>query len=425
MRHFFICCLAAASFGPVSVSAQVDTNPPAPLATLTSSGPVVASANGQIISNLLITATGTHSVAVNLNGHSNVTVKNCYIRHQHIGVLAQGCLNPTVDHCAFVRTPVPARGTGDSEADGVQFNSCTGGTNIVVSNCEFWQSSVGVRLVKNAAGAHVFNINGYNMMGPFPRGQLVQADSSPNVIIEDFYNFNDLNVSWTEDNINMYDTDNATIRRGCVDGNNSPSGCGVIFDGSDNAINGGLCEDVDAIHQGDGAFSAANAINTSFIRARTRDGHNSGVGGRDAPLSNGLSFASWDGSSGTSLLGYYYNPANPNNLIWDTDTFSSYRISVSNFTPRGKIVLTGMPYAFVPSQVPPVLTFSVSNGVLNLSWGTDHLGYRLLMQTNNPNKGVSGDSNDWATVAGSTGTTTTNITILKNNLNEYYQLVYP
>jgi len=245
MGRFLIYCFAV--FGPVLVLAQINTNPPVPLVTLTPSGPVVASANGQIISNLLITATGSGSVAVDLNGHANVTVKNCYIQHQHIGILAQNCLNPTVDHCAFVRTPVPARGTGDSEADGVQFNSCTGGTNAVVSNCEFWNSSVGVRLVNNAAGAHIFNINGYNMMGPFPRGQLVQADNSPNVIIEDFYDFNDLNVSWTEDNVSIYHTINATVRRGCLDGNNSPSGVGVMFEGP---LTGGLCEDVDTMHQG-------------------------------------------------------------------------------------------------------------------------------------------------------------------------------
>ncbi len=424
MRHFLICYLAAASLGPASVLAQPNTNPPVPWQGLTPSGPVVASANGQIISNLLITATGSSSVAVNLNGRSNVAVKNCYIQHQHIGLLAQGCLNPNVDHCAFVRTPVPARGAGDSEADGVQFNGCTG-TNIVVSNCEFWQSSVGVYLVNNAAGAHVFNINGYNMMGPMPRGQLVQANNSQSVIIEDFYNFNDLNVSWTEDNINLYKANNAIIRRGCVDGNNSPSGCGVIFDGSGGGILGGLVENVDALHQGNGAFSAYGATNTSFNNVRTRDGHNTGVGGRAKPSSNGLSFSSYNGSSGTTLVGQYHNPANAGNLIYDTKTYASWTIADVNFVARGPIALTGMPYAVVPSLVPPVLTYSVSNGMLNLSWATDHLGYRLLVQTNILNQGVSSDLNDWGTVVGSTGTTTTNLTIFQGILNEYYQLVYP
>jgi hypothetical protein len=73
----------------------------------------------------------------------------------------------------------------------------------------------------------------------------------------------------------------------------------------------------------------------------------------------------------------------------------------------------------------PVMTNSVSGSTLNLNWGSQYLGYRLLVQTNNLNKGVSANSNDWATVAGSTATTSTNLTLLKTNLNEYYKLVYP
>jgi hypothetical protein len=38
----------------------------------------------------------------------------------------------------------------------------------------------------------------------------------------------------------------------------------------------------------------------------------------------------------------------------------------------------------LPNQAtPPMLTNSVSNGTLNLNWGLDRLGYRLLIQTNN------------------------------------------
>jgi len=80
-----------------------------------------------------------------------------------------------------------------------------------------------------------------------------------------------------------------------------------------------------------------------------------------------------------------------------------------------------------PSQTVPKLTNSVSGGTnLVLSWPADHLGYRLLVQTNNLNKGVSGNTNDWGTVPGSTSITTTNITIIKSGVtNEYYRLVYP
>jgi len=79
-----------------------------------------------------------------------------------------------------------------------------------------------------------------------------------------------------------------------------------------------------------------------------------------------------------------------------------------------------------PSQTVPHLTNSVSGTTLTLSWSADHLGYRLLTQTNNLNKGVSGNINDWGTVAGSQSVITTNITIIKTGVtNQYYRLVYP
>ena len=78
-----------------------------------------------------------------------------------------------------------------------------------------------------------------------------------------------------------------------------------------------------------------------------------------------------------------------------------------------------------PSLVSPVLTNNASATSLTLSWPADHLGYRLLVQTSNLDRGISSNPNDWATVAGSTTVTTTNLPIVKTNLNEYYRLVYP
>ena len=78
-----------------------------------------------------------------------------------------------------------------------------------------------------------------------------------------------------------------------------------------------------------------------------------------------------------------------------------------------------------PSQTTPKLTSSVSAGTLNLSWPADHLGYRLLTQTNNLSRGVSTHLSDWGTVEGSTAVTATNFPIVKTNSDEYYRLVYP
>jgi hypothetical protein len=79
----------------------------------------------------------------------------------------------------------------------------------------------------------------------------------------------------------------------------------------------------------------------------------------------------------------------------------------------------------LPSQTKPVLTSGVSNGALTLGWPLDHLGYRLLTQTNNLNLGVSANPNDWATVPGSTSTNLITLPITTTNLNSFYRLVYP
>jgi hypothetical protein len=79
----------------------------------------------------------------------------------------------------------------------------------------------------------------------------------------------------------------------------------------------------------------------------------------------------------------------------------------------------------LPNQTKPVLTPGVSNGMLTLAWPLDHLGYRLLAQTNNLNLGVSANPNDWGTVPGSTTTNLMALPIIQTNLNKYYRLVYP
>ena len=79
----------------------------------------------------------------------------------------------------------------------------------------------------------------------------------------------------------------------------------------------------------------------------------------------------------------------------------------------------------LPSLTKPVLAINSSGGVLTLNWPLANLGYWLLVQTNNLSGGVSSNQNDWATVPGSTATSTASITNLTTNLNEYYRLVYP
>ena len=71
---------------------------------------------------------------------------------------------------------------------------------------------------------------------------------------------------------------------------------------------------------------------------------------------------------------------------------------------------------------PPLLTSGVSGSTLNLSWVGDYKGYRLQVQTNDLNTGLS---SNWVTVPGSTAVTATNIIISPSKASEFYRLVYP
>jgi hypothetical protein len=65
--------------------------------------------------------------------------------------------------------------------------------------------------------------------GPFPGGQLVQFYQSPNGSLSDFAVTNDASHSHVEDNVSIIDSQNVSITNGVIDGNNSPSGAGVMF----------------------------------------------------------------------------------------------------------------------------------------------------------------------------------------------------
>jgi len=77
------------------------------------------------------------------------------------------------------------------------------------------------------------------------------------------------------------------------------------------------------------------------------------------------------------------------------------------------------------SPIPITFSFSAVSNSLSLSWPLDHTGWRLLVQTNHLSTGISLNTNDWTTVAGSDAINQTNITIDKTKPTEFYRLVYP
>jgi hypothetical protein len=77
------------------------------------------------------------------------------------------------------------------------------------------------------------------------------------------------------------------------------------------------------------------------------------------------------------------------------------------------------------SNTPTNIAWSVSSGNLTLSWPLDHLGWTLLVQTNNLAGGVSTNHADWAAVVGSTTTNQIVIPLDTSKRTEFYRLAYP
>ena len=102
-------------------------------------------------------------------------------------------------------------------------------------------------------------------------------------------------------------------------------------------------------------------------------------------------------------------PALPSGLAW----------SVSGLTVDGSIQVVAV------STTPPTITHVLNGRNFNLSWPADHIGWRLLVQTNNLAAGVSTNVTDWGTVAGSATTNEVAIPIDATKPAEFYRLIYP
>lgn len=105
--------------------------------------------------------------------------------------------------------------------------------------------------------------------------------------------------------------------------------------------------------------------------------------------------------------------------------------SLSNATPQTGLMwyfnpangmLTAVPTAFLN---PTNLSVRLNGTNLMLSWPADHTGWTLLSQTNNLNKGVSMNTNDWLRLTNSADTNQINIPLNPASLGGYYRLAYP
>jgi hypothetical protein len=260
-----------------------------------------------VIENLDIWADSGHGITVT---HDNVIIRNVRIHHKTGDGINVSNTKGVQIMKAEIRNMDPPSGT-NGESD-------TSINNIDLLNAQDTKISY-VTLRDGATGIYanysprtiVDHADGYNFHGGFPRGQFVQFGYADGSKLTNFYTRNDLTNSRTEDNVNVYHSNNVVIENGVIDGNNSRSGVGVLFEGDSG---GGVVRNVDVVRMSNGGFSSYSN-NVDFFDVRVFDGHMNTASGRGAPLSNGVSFA-----LSASGVGYddatYTRPANPGNIYW-------------------------------------------------------------------------------------------------------------
>jgi hypothetical protein len=298
--------------------------------TLLDSGPVKVTQNGQVVENLRIFS--SNGAAIQIDGFSSVVIRNVEIHHDGgPGIAFSNASDILIDHVSVLHTGAPA--TGQNPDDGRVNIQGYASQRPTISNVRLTRGSSGVYLLQCPQSKLSF-VEGHDFRGPFPRGQLVQWDKSNDGVLEDFSVANPKG-SWPEDNVNVYQSLRAQIRRGLVDGNNSPSGVGVIFDGDTST---GLVEDVDAIRMGNGCFSNyAGADGNTFRRTRCRENICTDQG-RGVPSSNALM---WAGKPGLKHLrieqSRYAVACNPGNIVWPQDSFELIELQEGDFPLRSPI----------------------------------------------------------------------------------------
>jgi hypothetical protein len=328
--------------------------------SLAPSGPVQASANGQVIEGLDITATGT-AHGVRISGFSGVTVRNCRIRHARgRGIYATSAPNTLIEDVDIACTAAPAAGANaNSSMNNIELQNATGS---VVRRARVRDGSCGVYALTSHQ-IRLSLIEGYNHRGPFPRGQVVQFNQCLNPVLEDFSSENQGNVAWTEDNVNCYGCTDPIIRRGFIRGNNSPSGIGIMIENTVGG-SGGLVEDVDCVYWGNGAFSAGeDSSGVQFWRCRARDGIDVSPNDSDGdPDYQGQPVPGWAAFVGSLNRGHpssgseaffayranpnveyhqsqYFNLPHNTRVAWDQSRMSVRGFSQVDFTPRAAIRL--------------------------------------------------------------------------------------
>lgn len=298
-------------------------------AALIASGAVTAASDGQLIEYLDITADGN---AIDLNGKSGVTIRFCRITHNvaglgGAGIIGDGAADPVIEDCEIINAGAPDRGASPTDDDSnIQLTSCGDPT---ISRVTLRQGSSGIYAL-SCGHLTLNNIEGHDMRGPFPRGQLVQANKCAGITLDGWSYESIPGTSKDEDNINIFSTPGAAISDGripfCSD---SQTGVGIMVEpGDGDGSEGARIDNVEIGYYFNGAFSVYGTNDVQFTNMRVRHVLPYSVNG--APSSDGgagpLMVAVADGPLTDVVVSVKYDDVNEANLLveddWVTETLT-------------------------------------------------------------------------------------------------------
>ncbi|KAL1498753.1 hypothetical protein AB1Y20_014063 [Prymnesium parvum] len=287
--------------------------------------------------------------ALYCEGSRDVTIRRVRIEHpQHaVGLLFVRCPRLLVEQLEVIAigTDRPNSGcaSGSHDCENVHGQHSAG---VTLTQLALTGGSSGVEL-HDCPYATLRTLAVRNVRGPYPRGQAVQFSLSPHSVLEDFYAINTPFDSWVEDIVSVWRSANCSVRRGLIDGNNSPTGVGVMFENAGGEA-GGYLADVDAVNMGDGCFSGYPADGLTIHRCRCGWNHCKGWGGREDPKSGGQLWAAGD-ENGVRSRGVvvrectYWDvcaPWRPAHWQQSERGFASVDITQRQFTPRAALQLS-------------------------------------------------------------------------------------
>lgn len=317
-------------------------------ADLQESGAIIVTANNQRIENLYIKSANQHGIEI--NNFTGVVITNCIIEYTgaYMGIKFANADNLTIKNTFIKYTNAPNSGPLPDATrnciEGIQSQ------NLVITNVKVEDGSTGI-LLNQCDDSVLKYIEGINMRGPYPRGQLVQYDKCIGGLLENFSVINDRDIAWTEDNISIYKSAGQQIKKGLIIGNNSPTGVGILFEDQNTegarGGYGGLVEDVDFLEMGNGVVSSVEGSkNVTFKGIRAKQIICGDLGqNRGKSTSNSLIFAAFgttESTGGNKIIDcIVFNSCNPTNIVWPEHNFEliDYRDDI-DFEPRKPIVLS-------------------------------------------------------------------------------------